>query len=212
MGCCCVPGDYGEFFGEKVARRDARRYRRGGLDRAARRMVGFLGRERVTGATVLEVGGGVGAIQLELLRAGAGRAVNVELSPAYEDVAAELAREAGVEARVERQVGDFVADGSVEPADVVVLHRVVCCYPDYEALLAVASEHARRVLVFSFPRDTPLYRLGARVMNVFLRLRRRAFRVHVHPAAAMLDVPRKHGLRPAYDERGPLWRVAAFER
>ena len=40
--------------------------------------------------TVLEVGGGVGAIQLELLRAGAAGTTNVELSAAYEPYAAEL--------------------------------------------------------------------------------------------------------------------------
>ena len=32
---------------------------------------------------------------------------------------------------------------AVAPADVVVLHRVVCCYPDHVALLTAAGEHAR---------------------------------------------------------------------
>lgn len=84
----------------------------------------------------------------ELLRAGADAAVNVELSPAYAPVAAELVREAGLdESAVELRLGDFVDEApGIEPVDVVVMNRVVCCYPDYEALLAAAADRARRYL------------------------------------------------------------------
>ena len=51
----------------------------------------------VDDATVLEVGGGVGEIQLELLARGAARTVNLELSGAYEAEAARLIDEAGVD-------------------------------------------------------------------------------------------------------------------
>ena len=128
----------------------AARYRRRGLDKTAQRMVDFLASRGVEGATVLEIGGGVGEIQLELLKRGAARAVNLELSPGYDAEAARLAREAGLEDRVERRLHD-IAVAPAEPADVVVLHRVVCCYPDYERLLGAAAEHARQALVFSHP-------------------------------------------------------------
>ena len=75
------------FFDERFARRLANRYRRRGLDRTSRRLVAFLEGQGVEGATVLEVGGGVGEIQLELLKRGAARTVNLELSPAYEEEA-----------------------------------------------------------------------------------------------------------------------------
>src|SRR5688572_16023398 len=115
-------------------------------------MVDFLAERGVEGATVLEVGGGVGEIQIELLKRGAASAVTLELSPAYDDEATQLLREAGLEGRVERRLHDIAEDPeAVEPADVVVLHRVVCCYPDYERLLGVAAQHARRLLVFSYP-------------------------------------------------------------
>jgi magnesium-protoporphyrin O-methyltransferase len=78
------------------------------------------------GREVLEVGGGVGALQLELLRRGVERATNVELSPAYEQEAEALAREAGVEDRVDRRLLDFAREGAdVDPADIVLMHRVV---------------------------------------------------------------------------------------
>ena len=115
-------------------------------------MVEFLRQRGIEGATVLEIGGGIGEIELELLKAGAARAQNLELSRAYEQQARELAEEAGLAERVEWRIHDIAADPEgVEPADIVVLHRVVCCYPDYERLLGAAAGRARRALVFSHP-------------------------------------------------------------
>src|ERR687883_1537871 len=114
MAGCCTPSGYRKIFGERTARRDVRKYRRRGLDRAARRIVGFLTDGGVGGDSVLEVGGGVGTIQLELLKAGAAKATNVELSPEYEPYAAELL---DGDTRVERRIGDFVRDVvELEPA------------------------------------------------------------------------------------------------
>jgi magnesium-protoporphyrin O-methyltransferase len=207
---CCTPSGYRKIFGAKTARRDVRKYRRRGLDRAARRIADFLIGGGVAGGSVLEVGGGVGAIQLELLKAGAARTTNVELSPEYEPYAAELL---GDDARVERHVGDFVRDAAeLESADDVVLHRVVCCYPDPDALVGAAAEHARRRLVLSFPPDTALFRSGSAVMNAFLALTRTEFRTFVHPVATILAAARARGLEPALDTRTPLWRIVGFER
>ena len=143
MSCCSGKG-CDEFFTDRVARRDARRYRSKGLDRNAQRLVDTVCQRVVEGSTVLEVGGGIGAIQLELLKAGAARTENIELSSAYEPYAAELLQDAGLEGRVERRLLDFADTVEpVESADVVVLHKVVCCYPDYEALVGAAATHAK---------------------------------------------------------------------
>src|ERR671926_1294327 len=213
MARCCTPAGYRKVFGERTARRDARKYRRRGLDRAGRHVVGFLTGRGVEGDSVLEVGGGVGAIQLELLKAGAERAVDVELSPEYEPVAAELLREARLEGRVERRLGDFVLERETfEPADDVVLHRVVCCYPDPDALVGTAAERARRRLLLTFPPDTALFRAGSAVFNAFLALTRTEFRTFVHPAEAILAPARARGLEPALDTRTRMWRNVGFER
>lgn len=212
MHCCATKG-CDEFFTERVARRDATRYRRSGIDGNARRVVDFVRRHGIEGRTVLEVGGGVGAIQLELLRAGASRTENVELSPAYEPYAAELLHEAGFGTRAERRLLDFASQGDeVEPADVVVLHKVVCCYPDYEALVGAAAVHATRQLLLTFPRETWWMRLGIASANLIERLRRRTFRVYVHPPAAMIAVAQSHGLEPTARHRGRLWEFCGLER
>ena len=207
----CRPEAYGAVFGEKGARRALRRYRKRGLDRLSSRMASMV-REQGVPATVLEAGGGIGALGVELLEAGADHATNVELSPEYESAARELARERGVEDRVERRIGDFVTEGDVGTADAVVMNRVVCCYPNYEALVGNAADRARRLLVFSFPRENAVVRAGFGVMNLWLRLSGSEFRGFVHPVDAMLQVAEDHGLRPVAHHRGVFWQLAALQR
>jgi tRNA1(Val) A37 N6-methylase TrmN6 len=210
---CCSPKGYQEFFNERVAQRDLRRYRKKGLDKVAQRMVDLLKLRGIEGRSVLEVGGGVGAIQLELLRAGAARAVSVELSPAYQEAARELLTGAGLEGRVEFREFDFAARApEIEPADAVVMNKVVCCYPDYEALVRPAAQKARRHLVLSFPRKVWWVRVGVRIANLLLRLRGRAFRAYVHPPERILAVAQAQGLERVLDERGLVWQLAAFEQ
>jgi magnesium-protoporphyrin O-methyltransferase len=210
---CCDPRGCDDFFGPRFARRAARRYRKRGLDPTARRMVAFLEERGIDGATVLEVGGGVGEIQLELLKRGAARAVSLELVDAYEAEAAALLREAGLEERVERRRHDIAtAPEEVEPADVVVLNRVVCCYSDYERLLGAVAEHARRLVVFSYPRRNVVSRALVTAQNLFFRALRREFRAFTHPPDAMLAVLAVRGLQPAYAHTGFAWRISGLER
>ena len=200
------------MFDARFARRRARRYRKKGLDRTAQRMVDLLEND-TRGATVLEIGGGVGEIGLELVRRGAAAATTLELSPGYEQQAAELIDEAGVTGRVHRQLVDIAAaPDAVEQADIVVLHRVVCCYPDYERLLSAAADHARTRLVFSFPPRNAMSRTIVATQNRLLRLGGRQFRTFAHAPAAMLSVLAHHGLHSEVAHRGAVWQVAAASR
>ena len=194
MAGCCNARGCDRLFGEKVARRDAARYRKKGVDRTARRMVEFVVARGVEGATVLEVGGGVGAIGLELLREGAARAVTLELSPAYERHARALADEAGFGDRVEFRLADLAADpGAVGAVDVVVLHRVVCCYPEADRLVAVAAERARAALVLSYPPRTWYTRVFAASVNLAMRVLRREYRSFMHPPQRFLGEAERRG-------------------
>lgn len=213
MPDCCSPKGYRWVFSERSARGEAKRYRRRGLDGTSRRIVEFLKARGVEGRTVLEVGGGIGAIQIELLKAGAARAISVELTPTYEEVARELLGEAGLSDRVERRVMDFAqAAGQVENADVVILNRVICCYPDMPRLAGAAAEHARQLLVMSYPRRSWWTRAGLGVGNFILWLTRREFHIFVHEPRQIIATSESRGLRPILDESGVLWEVTALAR
>jgi magnesium-protoporphyrin O-methyltransferase len=213
MPSCCNARGCDGFFTPRVASRAAERYRKKGVDKTAHRMLAFLEGRGIEGATVLEIGGGVGEVQIELLKRGAARSLNLELSPAYDEEAMRLVREAGLEGRAERRFHDIAANpDGVEPADVVVLHRVVCCYPDYERLLGAAADHTRRLLVFSYPPRNVLSRLMLGAQNVLFRLRRKEFRTFAHPPERMIGVIEERGLVLAYTHRPVVWQIAGFER
>ena len=156
----------------------------------------------------------MGAIELELLKQGVERATIVELSHGYDDEASALAREARVEGRIERRHGDFAEqEALLEAADVVVMHKVVCCYPDPEKLVGAAARHSRRLLALSFPRDDAWWlRLALRVGNVWFRLIG-GIETFLHEPARVVEIAESAGLRAVLHERsGRIWRVAVFER
>jgi magnesium-protoporphyrin O-methyltransferase len=213
MPRCCSTSAYGEFFDEKLARRDAEGYRTSGLKGAGKRLVELIATRGVDGADVLEIGGGIGALQLELLQRGAAHATNAELSPAYEGEAVALLEERALTRRVDRRIVDIATDPDVvQPADVVLLHRVVCCYPDYERLLGTAARKARRLVVFSFPPDHVGTRAAIFVLNLWPRVRGCDFRSYVHPEREMLAAVERNGFRVVCRERSGIWRIALLER
>jgi len=210
---CCSPKGYRWVFSERSARAEARRYRRKGLDKTSREIVDYLKSSGVAGQSLLEVGGGVGAIQIELLKAGASGVVSVELTPTYEEAALGLLEDAGVQDRVQRQVIDFVdAASAVESADIVVLNRVLCCYDDMPRLAAAAADHTRKLLLLSYPRRTWWTIASFAVFNWFLALFRRQFHVFIHRPREILATAREHGLEPVLDRPGAFWTVAALRR
>lgn len=176
-------------------------------------MVEWASEDGLAGASVLEVGGGIGAVAASLLERGAASAVNLEVVPGWEPFARELAAEEGLEGRSEFRVGDLLVDPAVAgPADVVALQRVVCCNPDGVRLAGLAAGLARRVLVLSYPRDTVWTHGFVVAANLVERLRRQSFRAFVHPPTAIIAAAVAQGLELVHRERGLVWEAAALRR
>ena len=213
MADCCDPDDYRSVFSERFARRTAKQYRKRGLTPAAEWIVQFVTDNDLDGASVLEIGGGVGHIQVELLRRGAARVTNLELSAEYEAEADRLLASTGTADRVDRRLLDIAAEPErVEPADIVVMHRVVCCYPDYERLLTAAAQHATRMLVFSYPPRSRWNRTVNWSENALRRVRGNGFRTYIHPPESMVAVAGSDGMRAAYRQHSRVWDVVGLVR
>ena len=200
------------MFTADRATRAADRFRSRGLDRNSARIVDLIEGCGLEGASVLEVGGGVGLLHLALLRRGAYRATSVELVDSYDADADALARELGLADRVTRLHADIAADPDVVGRhDIVVMHRVVCCYPDAERLLSVAADHAGKVLVFSHPPRNLLSRALIGAENLGRRARRLSFRVFVHDPETMANAARAGGrLQQRFKYQGLAWHIAGF--
>ena len=213
MPGCCRSGVCEEMFTARKARATLRRYRRNGLDNLERDMVSIASAQALTGARVLEIGGGIGTIQAELVSAGATSGEIVELVSAYEPYARELARDKGIEGRSVFRIVDVLDHPeAVAPADIVVLNRVVCCSPDGVRLTSVAGTLAGRMLLLIYPRDRAVVRLVMRVMNGLFRLVGRSFRTFLHAPSLLHAAATDEGLSVAETSRTFVWEFAAFRR
>ena len=204
----------GTFYNEKFAAAELRRYRQKGPIPSTRALIEALKAEGVGGGTLLDIGGGIGAIQHELFDAGLARATSVDASAAYLDAAREESDRRGHGGRVTYRHGDFVELAeSVPPADIVTLNRVLNVYPGWERLTELSAEHAQRLYGLVYPRDTLMMRLVTFAMNVVLRLLRKPVRASVHPGEAIDSVARERGLVRHFSESvGPAWQVAVYRR
>lgn len=210
---CCDPVPYRRLFNSKEARRRLRRYRKKGLDPLARSLVDYLSSRDIEGADVLEVGGGLGDLQLELFRAGAATSVNIELSAGYEQTAGELFESEHLRDRVDRRLGDFVAERDrLDPADIVVLNRVVCCYPRMREMMEAAVEKTERFLALVFPRERWFMKTAIAVGNGWWALRSCGFRAYVHPVDEIESVALESGLEVAHRDQTLGWQGLVFER
>lgn len=204
MSDCCTPKGYRQIFSEKNAAGEAKRYRRKGLDGTSKRIFEFIRDRGVEGKTLFEVGGGIGAVEIELLKAGVTRAVNVELTPTYETAAGELLVESSLGDRVERLVMDFAEAGvEVQPADFVVMNRVICCYPDMPKLASVAADRAKGMLVMSFPNPRWWTRLGLTLAAFGFRVIRLQFPSLLAPAGADFGCRRAARIPDQVQPAGP---------
>ena len=212
MTCSQCCGIERQFDG-RTARRQLKRYRRKGPDKTTRMLLDALVDAGVEGTSFLDVGGGVGAIQHELMRAGAASGTNVDASPAYLAAAREEASSRGYADRMKYVEGDLVgAHAEVGDADLVTLDRVVCCYPDMPALVDASASKARRAYGLVYPRDNLFGRLAIRLVNVVQVIRRHPFRAFVHPTEAVEARVSAHGLRMRYHAHSTVWQVALFIR
>ncbi len=213
VSCCGQCRGIEAVFDDSAARRDLRRYRRKGATGSTRQLIDAIAAEGVAGLTFLDIGGGIGQVQHELMACGARGGTSVDASPAYLQTARDEAVRRGYGDRMRYLGGDFVTRANdVEAAEIVTLDRVICCYPDMPALLGAAAPLARRTLGIVFPRNTPFIRAGVAIVNFVQRLRRHPFRGYIHDPDEVEAVLARHGLRRRSLREGFLWRVMVYGR
>lgn len=213
MPCECCALGLDEIFGDRVARHEARRFRRKGLPARSRKLLEGLARALpLEGASTLEVGAGVGGLTITLLRRGVGKALIIDAVPLYVAAARSLAEEFDVGESLEIRLGNYAEIApELEPVDAVVMDRVVCCYPRWQELLAPAARQAG-VIGLTYPRDVWWSRAGLGVINMIQKLRRMAFRVYLHSPAEMHRLLTEQGFETQVVGHHGAWEIAVATR
>jgi len=209
---CCRP-DYDAVFNHRAAARELAAYRRDGATGTTRRLLEAIRQSGVTGARVLDIGGGVGVIGAELLGAGASHLTDVDASQPYLEVARSEIERRGYAERAAFLHGDFVelAD-EVEPAEIVTLDRVICCYAGWTSLVDRSLGRARVLYGLVYPRDRWWLRLSVATIRAVGRLFGQALPFHVHPEQAVDARIRAAGFEPIFARRGLMWQTILYRR
>jgi SAM-dependent methyltransferase len=200
-----------KVFGARTARRDLKRFRKKGPIETTRALLDLLPADAFAKTTLLDVGGGVGAVQHEAIARGSQSIIDVDASPAYVGAARSEATARGYVERARYVVGDFVdVANQVPAADVVTLDRVVCCYPDPDALLREAASRAKKYLAMVWPRDRWSSRAKVRLGNLVVALLRNPFRGYVHSDQTVEAPLLRAGLVQLRRRDLGFWQIAVY--
>jgi tRNA1(Val) A37 N6-methylase TrmN6 len=211
--CCAFDQTAERQFTQQKAATEIARYRNKGAGPTTRLLRDGLGKAGRVSGTLLDIGGGVGALSFELLEHGLARAVIVDASPAYLSAASQEAERRGRSRVVQAVAGDFVVLSDQLPsADVVALDRVVCCYPSYGPLVQDAVRHAESAFAYSYPRDRWYVRLGVWLENAVRRWRNNPFRTFVHSPQEMQRIVEAAGFELADRQTTLTWSADIFVR
>lgn len=186
------------------------------LSRKARReLIRGLEDMGIQGKTVLEVGSGPGDLTRKLIRLGAARAVGIDLAEQWLEEARKRASAEGISEQVEYRVGNGARD-SLEMYDIVVLDKVICCYPNWVELVDNTSSAAQGTYGFVIPRSDGfssfIVRAFIAIDRFMLKLKKCGFTAFVHDYSKIHSRLLNHGFKRTHLSRGPIWVTAVYVR
>lgn len=213
MSCCHHCQGLDSLFDDKTAQKELKAYRKKGPRKTTKMLVDALKRENVAGMSLLDIGGGVGAIQHELLNAGAGSSTHVDASASYLEASRQETERLGHADNAAYAFGNFVdLAPEIQPADIVTLDRVICCYPDMPALVELSSARANSFYAVVYPRDTWWMKIGMAAVNFGSWLLRKPYRFYIHPTAAVETIVQNNGFKQLVRQKTFIWQVVVYKQ
>lgn len=203
-----------KIFDEDNAVDELESYHEKGPSRSTQILLKAIRSEDISGMTLLDIGGGIGAISLDLLEDGLLQSTSVEASTAYIELGQKEAQRLGYDDRIAYHHGDYtVLADQINGADIITLDRVICCYPDMEKLVNISSSKASKLYGAVFPRDTWWLKIGGKIALPFVRLfTRSTFTFYVHSNAEINSIIRSNGLELLFSRTKSIWNIVLYAR
>ncbi|MCO4762017.1 MAG: methyltransferase domain-containing protein [Myxococcales bacterium] len=214
MSCCCCPETQGarRLF-SFLAKRHRKKYARRGFEASQKQLLAGITDAGIEGASLLEIGSGVGHLHQTLIERGARQAVGVDLAPKMLVEARASAVEREIEEQTSYVEADFVAVAdSLESADITVLDKVVCCYPDADGLIHKSLDKTDRILALTYPRDRWYTHVFVAVNGLLMWLIRSDYRSYVHPPTTISKWIEEAGFRRRQRDTTWFWLTEIYER
>ena len=213
MHCCAVPcNDTNRLF-SRLAGFYRWRFRVFGFEKTQKQLLQGILDAGIDNASIMEIGCGTGHLHRKLLEQGATNATGVDISENMLDQARRLSADSALTDRTCYAQGDYadLAD-ELDDADITIMDKVVCCYPDPERLLKAALPKTRRIIALTYPRDRVYTRVAIAVAAKTLTLLGSDFRPYVHKPEDIHRWITQQGFTPLSLKNVFAWQTEIYQR
>jgi 2-polyprenyl-3-methyl-5-hydroxy-6-metoxy-1,4-benzoquinol methylase len=202
-----------QFFDLKVAQKKMKNFKRKGAGSITKKLLKLLLLQDLEGKTLLDIGGGIGAIQWTFLENGGKKTTDVDASSEYLKVAEAHAIENNFNEKAHFLKGDFIdKSDEIHKHDFVTLDKVVCCYPDYKSLLGLALDKCNESIALTFPLGGPLAKFVAVVENIYFRFKKIPFGTYIHSPADIEKFIKSNGFSEVHKKIIFPWHVQVYTK
>jgi len=201
------------FFDKKTAAKEYIHYLKKGPSRVTAKIIQQLENQRVEGKSMVDVGGGIGAIQWWFIQKGGNKTTDIDASTGYLKQAQNHASEKGWKDKTQFLLGDCTdVYKEIDDPDFITLDKVVCCYPNYKEILELTCEKSTGHVSLSYPMDGIISQAIRGLGAIFFMFIHNPFRPYVHPVKEIRNVFAEKGYeRISYDLAFP-WHVETYSR
>jgi len=201
------------FFDKKTAEKEYRQYQKKGPSRVTAKIIQQLENQNVQGKSMVDVGGGIGALQWWFLKNGGAQTSDIDASSGYLKQAQEHAIENGWKDKAHFVQGDCLDSfNEIDDPEFITLDKVVCCYPNYKEILEATCEKSKSHISLSYPMDGLISETIRLIGDLYFRIMKNPYRPYVHSVKKIRNVFTSKGYqRIAYDLAFP-WHVETYVR
>jgi len=211
MSCCCPHSNSANRFFSFFAGRYRRRFEKKGFEPSQKQLLEGLEKAGYKDARILEIGSGVGHLHQTLLEQGAESATGIDLASKMICEAQKWADERGLADRTTYIEGDFMEiTEAVMDADVTILDKVVCCYPDADGLVHKSLDRTNRVYALTYPRNRWYVRMVMGMTAWVMKIMRSDFRSYVHDPELIERWINDTGFNKVYQNNNLVWLTQVY--
>lgn len=201
------------LFDLKGAKKELKKYKKKGPGKSSKRLISFIFANDTLGKSLLDIGGGIGALQWAFFKQGGIKTFDVDASLGYLNVAESYAIENGYMDKAQFILGDFVDKSpEISDCDFVTLDKVVCCYPDYKALLEKAMQKCNGTIGLTYPLSGFIPKLIAQFNKLYFMIKKNPFRTYIHSPKEIEHFIEGHGFKIINKSISFPWHVQIYRR
>lgn len=201
------------FFDQKKSGKLYKNYLIKGPSRVTAKMIKQLEKQEIAGKSMVDIGGGIGALQWWFLENGGNKTVDIDASSGYLKQAENHAISKGWESNAQFLLGDCLdVYPQIKYADFITLDKVVCCYPNYKEILEASCDKATEAVSLSYPMDGFISDAIRKLGDILMSFRDNPFRPFIHSVTDIRTVFEQKGFKRVAHKLVFPWHVETYER